>query len=65
MLLKSRQHFRAGFEPFARHIVLISGPGVCSSDYGLFPFKNLSRPIYPLDEDASLAHAQSWAPGAD
>jgi microcystin degradation protein MlrC len=37
VLLKSRQHFRAGFEPFARHIVLVSGPGVCSSDYSLFP----------------------------
>ncbi|WP_417283017.1 M81 family metallopeptidase [Comamonas sp.] len=61
VLLKSRQHFRAGFEPFARHIVLISGPGVCSSDYGLFPFKHLSRPMYPLDADASLAQAESWA----
>ncbi len=65
VLLKSRQHFRAGFEPFARHIVLISGPGVCSSDYALFPFQHLSRPIYPLDADASLAHAQSWIHGAD
>lgn len=60
VLLKSRQHFRAGFEPFARHIVLISGPGVCSSDYGLFPFKHLRRPMYPLDADASLAQAESW-----
>src|SRR5690606_30149655 len=42
VLLKSRQHFRAGFEPFAKHIVLLSGPGVCSSDYDIFPFKNLS-----------------------
>jgi microcystin degradation protein MlrC len=49
VLIKSRQHFRAGFEPIARHIVLVAGPGVCSSDYGLFPFKNLRRPIYPLD----------------
>ena len=52
VLIKSRQHFRAGFEPLARHIVLIAGPGVCSSDYSLFPFKNLRRPIYPLDWNA-------------
>ena len=52
VLIKSRQHFRAGFEPIARHIVLIAGPGVCSSDYSLFPFKNLRRPIYPLDWNA-------------
>lgn len=52
VLIKSRQHFRAGFEPIAKHIVLIAGPGVCSSDYSLFPFKNLRRPIYPLDWNA-------------
>ena len=54
VLIKSRQHFHAGFGPFARHIVLVSGPGVCSSDYDLFPFKHLSRPIYPLDQDAQV-----------
>ncbi|MFC3231333.1 M81 family metallopeptidase [Marinibaculum pumilum] len=51
ILIKSRQHFRAGFEPIAKEIVLVAGPGVCSSDYDLFPFRNLRRPIYPLDED--------------
>ena len=60
VLLKSRQHFRAGFEPFAKHIVLVSGPGVCSSDYSLFPFQHLPRPMYPLDADATLAQAESW-----
>jgi microcystin degradation protein MlrC len=49
VLIKSRQHFRAGFEPIAKHIVLVAGPGVCSSDYALFPFQKLRRPIYPLD----------------
>lgn len=59
ILLKSRQHFRAGFETFAKHIVLISGPGVCSSDYGSFPFQHLSRPIYPLDSEATLQDGAS------
>ncbi len=54
VLIKSRQHFRAGFEPFARHIVLVSGPGVCSSDYDLFPFQRLARPIYPLDAHTTM-----------
>lgn len=54
ILLKSRQHFRAGFEDIARHIVLVDGPGVCSSDYSQFPFRNLRRPIYPLDADMSF-----------
>lgn len=52
VLIKSRQHFRAGFEPLARHIVLVAGPGVCSSDYDAFPFQKLARPIYPIDRGA-------------
>jgi len=51
VLLKSRQHFRAGFESIAREIVMISGPGTCTSDYTLFPWKDLRRPVYPLDPD--------------
>ncbi len=62
VLIKSRQHFRAGFGPFARHIVLVSGPGVCSSDYDLFPFEHLSRPIYPLDQDAQPGDGDKLIP---
>jgi microcystin degradation protein MlrC len=51
VLLKSRQHFRAGFEPLAKHIVMVSGPGTCTSDYSLFPWRNIRRPIFPLDPD--------------
>ncbi len=51
ILLKSRQHFRAGFESLAKHIVMVSGPGTCTSDYSLFPWRNIRRPIYPLDPD--------------
>lgn len=65
VLLKSRQHFRAGFEPFARHIVLVGGPGVCSSDYALFPFRHLSRPIYPLDADTDADDGETWCQPCD
>ena len=51
VLIKSRQHFRAGFEEIARDIVMVSGPGTCTSDYSLFPWKNLRRPVYPLDPE--------------
>jgi microcystin degradation protein MlrC len=47
---KSRQHFRAGFEPIARHIVLRDGEGVTSSDLRLFRYKNRRRPLYPFEE---------------
>ncbi len=55
ILLKSRQHFRAGFDSIARHIVLAAGPGICSSDYSQFGFKHLNRPIYPLDNEVRVA----------
>lgn len=51
VLIKSRQHFRAGFEPIAREIVMLAGPGTTTSDYSLFPWRKLRRPIYPLDPD--------------
>ena len=54
ILIKSRQHFRATFEDFARHIVLAAGPGVCSSDYSQFNFTHLKRPIFPLDPNMTL-----------
>ncbi|MCP4767872.1 MAG: M81 family metallopeptidase [Gammaproteobacteria bacterium] len=53
ILIKSRQHFRAAYEPIAEHVVLAAGPGVCSSDYAQFPFARLTRPIYPLDLDTT------------
>lgn len=65
VLIKSRQHFRAGFGPLARHIILVAGPGVCSSDYSLFPFKHLTRPIYPLDSDMRLDDIQLAVSTAD
>ena len=52
VLIKSRQHFRAGFEPIARHIVLCDGDGCTSSDLSLFTYRNRRRPLYPFEPDA-------------
>jgi microcystin degradation protein MlrC len=51
VLIKSRQHFRAGFEPIARHIVLCDGDGVTSSDLNLFDYRQRRRPLYPFEKD--------------
>ncbi len=56
--ISSRQHFRAGFEPIAGEILMVAGPGVCSSDYSLFGYRRLTRPIYPLDADAQYPPAR-------
>ena len=51
LMLKSRVHWRAGFKAIAKQIVDCAGVGVCTSDYAMLDFKNVRRPIYPLDED--------------
>jgi len=56
IVLKSRQHFKIGFASIAKHMIIVSGPGVCSSDYRQFPFKHLKRPIYPLDKDTRWSY---------
>jgi len=51
LILKSRMYCRPSFEPMARALVECDSRGVTSSDYGLFKFTRLRRPIYPLDAD--------------
>lgn len=51
IMLKSRVHFRAGFQDLAKGIVECEGLGVCTSDYSQLEFRNVRRPIYPLDPD--------------
>ena len=54
LLLKSRMYCRPSFVPIAAGLVECDSRGVCSSDYGLFRFRNLRRPIYPLDPQAEF-----------
>ena len=49
ILIKSRQHFRAGFDAITERVVMVSGPGITTSDYEKFPWQKLRRPIHPLD----------------
>lgn len=50
LMLKSRIHYRAGFKKIAAATVECAGEGVCTSDYDALTFKNVRRPIYPLDD---------------
>ncbi|NQV61006.1 MAG: M81 family metallopeptidase [Alphaproteobacteria bacterium] len=49
LMLKSRIHYRAGFRDVAKQVIECAGVGVCTSDYNMLDFKNVRRPIYPLD----------------
>lgn len=58
LLLKSRMYCRPVFEPRCRAVVECASSGVTSSNYGLFSFSKLARPIYPLDGDVH------WTPAS-
>ncbi len=49
VVLKSRIHYRAGFAKLAKHTLTLDGKGVTTSDNNLLEYKNVRRPIYPLD----------------
>jgi microcystin degradation protein MlrC len=49
LLLKSRMYYRPVFLPIAKAAVLCDGVGVASSDWRQFTYRNIRRPIYPLD----------------
>ncbi len=48
--LKSMQHFRAAYTPIAGEIVVVDeGNGCCSQRLDKLTFKNVRRPVFPLD----------------
>lgn len=55
MVLKSRGHFRAGFDEFFEdgQIFEVDVPGLTSNVLQNFNYKGLRRPIYPLDPETS------------
>ncbi len=49
LMLKSRIHYRAGFKPIVAEVVECGGSGVTNADLSVYPYRNLTRPIFPLD----------------
>ena len=50
--LKSMQHFRAAFEPIAGQVLVCDSGALCTLHYERLPYRNVRRPIFPLDQDA-------------
>jgi microcystin degradation protein MlrC len=50
VVVKSSQHFRAGFEAIATEIIYCDTPGTLTSDLAQVPFTRIPRPMWPLDE---------------
>jgi microcystin degradation protein MlrC len=56
LVLKSAAHYRAAFEPIATEVIEVDAPGISSPRLENFDYKNLRRPVYPLDKEID------WSP---
>lgn len=61
VVVKSRGHFRAGFDEFFPHeqVIEVDAPGLVSPIFDTYDFDGLPRPIYPLDPDVTWS-GPSW-----
>lgn len=51
IVVKSSQHFYAGFAPLASEVIYASSPGTLNSDFANLPFEKLTTPYWPRVED--------------
>jgi microcystin degradation protein MlrC len=60
VVVKSRGHFRGGFDEFFRHdqVIEVDAPGLTSPVLSRFPWRHLPRPVLPIDA------AVEWSPEA-
>ena len=58
VVVKSRGHFRGGFDEFFRHeqVIEVDAPGLTSPILSRFPWRHMPRPVLPIDDTAN------WTP---
>ncbi|HTB43175.1 MAG TPA: M81 family metallopeptidase [Acetobacteraceae bacterium] len=64
VVVKSRGHFRGGFDEFFRHedIVEVDAPGLTSPILSRFAWRHMPRPVLPIDDNAHWT--ATWTPPA-
>jgi microcystin degradation protein MlrC len=50
VVVKSSLHFKASYDPISPLIIFVDTPGIMSPALINYEFKNVKRPIFPLDE---------------
>ena len=51
VVVKSTQHFYAGFAPIAKQILYVGAPGALAPNFDRIPYTKLTRPYWPKVED--------------
>ena len=54
VVVKSPMGFRAAYEPFAKEIIIVHGPGAATPDLKSLNYRMIPRPMFPLDEDVEF-----------
>jgi microcystin degradation protein MlrC len=64
VVVKSRGHFRGGFDEFFRHedVVEVDAPGLTSPILSRFAWRHMPRPVLPIDDTASWSATSMMAP---
>ncbi|MGH6956317.1 MAG: M81 family metallopeptidase, partial [Caulobacteraceae bacterium] len=47
IVVKSTNHFRAGFDPIATETVYVDAPGALQSDFATIPYRRFDKPYWP------------------
>ena len=58
IVVKAAVRWRGGYGPIAKHAIHVDTPGLGSADLTRFPFRQVRRPIWPLDPKTT------WEPDA-
>ena len=60
VVVKSRGHFRGGFDEFFRHdqVIEVDAPGLTSPILSRFPWRHMPRPVLPIDDTADWTPAR-------
>ena len=48
--VKAAVAHRQAYDPIARASFAVATPGACASDLRTLPFRNVRRPVFPLDD---------------
>ena len=51
VVVKSTQHFHAGFAPIAQEILYVAAPGAIAPDFAAIPYTKLAKPYWPRVTD--------------
>ena len=55
VFVKSPSHFRVSFEKYAQRVLLADTPGPTSPNMRRLAFRNVTRPLFPIDIDGNKA----------